>query len=76
MKIETSNRNANYLLLLVLKNTFNLPELASAKEIRIQQLINQKPGHPYCQFYHDFIDATKITRNLSICDIKKQQQKH
>ena len=50
MKIEMSNRNANYLILLVLKNTFNLLKLASAKEIRIQQLINQKPDHPYYRF--------------------------
>ena len=29
------------------------------------------PGHPYFKFYHEAIDATKITWNLANNDIKK-----
>ena len=37
----------------------------------IKQLMNQKPGHPFCQFYHEAIDTIKITINFAYHYIKK-----
>ena len=57
------------------KLCLTLPELASTKEIRIQNVNNQKPNHPFCKFYHEAFDDTKITLNLAIQGIMKSATK-
>ena len=45
--------------------------LHQLKKIEIEELIKENHHHPYWQFSNEVIDMTKITRNLSINDIKR-----
>ena len=45
--------------------------LHQLKKIEIEELIKENYHHPYWQFSNEVIDMTKITRNLSINDIKR-----